>query len=112
MNGHPANWFHPRRRRDAQRVAEYLAFHGHKVYLPGAYEGIQEWARLDRYHVDQALDDLYALGNIDRREAGDGEAVELLDYDLDRAAKTAPPTPPKTTTRFFLRKGDQHGHRN
>jgi hypothetical protein len=81
-----ADWLTPRRYQQCQRMIRYLHWHGGKVYLTRAeYSDIRGEAELDRPRADQAIDDLFALGMVEMREAGASYSVVLLDTDLDGA---------------------------
>lgn len=83
----PGNWLNPRRRWYAERLAAYVAWNGRKVFLtPDRYADIRADTALDRWAVDQAADDLFALGCITLTLAGETCVLTLLSDDLDALA--------------------------
>jgi hypothetical protein len=91
----PGRWLNPRRKDHAERLIEFMAWHGQKIVLPDAYIDIKAEKGLDRHQADSALDDLYVLGNVDITGRGDIYWVRLLSTDLD-----TPPSAP--SPRFVL----------
>ena len=86
----PASWFNPRRRFYAERLLRFVWWHGSKLFINDkAYADLAHAERLDRYAVDQAADDLYRLGCIEVRLAGETVVLHLLSADLDRLAGLA-----------------------
>ncbi|HWE95465.1 MAG TPA: hypothetical protein VG269_15965 [Tepidisphaeraceae bacterium] len=95
---HPSNWLTPRRRLFAEKLVRYLEFHGCKAYLSKEkYADIYAETGLDGYAVDQAVEDLYRLGNIVSNYPADVEVITLLSSDLDEPTSAPPPTPTKPT---------------
>jgi hypothetical protein len=81
---HPGVWFNPLRRRNSERLIRFLDWHGRKVRLDReTYADIQAEEKLDPYAADLAAHDLYQLGLVDIRVAGDVGIVQLLKSDLD-----------------------------
>lgn len=77
----------PRRKLYAQRFLTYVCWHGRKCLLTSAtYDQLRVEQQLDRFSVNQAIDDLYALGLIDERMAGETQVVIALTHTLDGAA--------------------------
>src|SRR5262245_25548684 len=59
-------WLSPRRKLYAERLLAHLTWHGRKVYFDDrAYGDVHGDDGLDRFAVNQAIDDLYALGLVD-----------------------------------------------
>ena len=79
------DWLNPRRRSHCERLVQVIVLLGGKVYLPDHYHRISARTGLDRYQVDRAVDDSFALGLVDVREAGAGWCVEVLSVDLEWA---------------------------
>jgi hypothetical protein len=99
---HPANWLNPRRRCYAQRLLDYIIWHGRKLYLtPDQFADLRDYNRLDPWSVRQAVDDLYSLGVVDVRPAGEVDVVEALADDLDTGL-LAPVVPPAAPPRIAL----------
>ena len=57
-----------------------------KIFLPERYDDIRADTDLDRYAVDRAADDLYALGLIDLRTSFHRCVIELLFTEIDALA--------------------------
>lgn len=113
MTEHPGNWLNPRRRDCAERLLNYIPWHGgNKLCLDAEqYANLRDDAGMDRYTVDLASDDLYKLGCITIRKAGPYTVLQVLSWDLDGASAgpKAPSTPqnPPPAPRFSL--VDQRG---
>lgn len=98
MNSRPAYLYNARRRRNAEWLIDYLARHSGKVYIsPDNRAEVEAEIGLDKYAVEQAIDDLREAGNIDARIRGDYEVIELLSGHLDRTASASTPTPTTIT---------------
>ena len=71
----------PRRRRNYEALAEYLAWRGGRVVLDGhAYADMRRhWATADlrRHEIDAAADDLWAAGAVVLRPAGAAWSIRL-----------------------------------
>ena len=55
-------------------------------FVPATYERIADELELDRYGVNQALDDLYALGLIDAHLSGLTQVVTPLSTQIEEVA--------------------------
>lgn len=102
----PAAWLNPRRRLQAEAVVDYLRWHGCKITLTAErydqMRGDFRTEHLDRYQVDQAVDDLWSLGCVEIRPINASVvSVRLLSDDLDRAAKTSNPQNQRESARTF-----------
>lgn len=85
-----SDWLNPRRRKNAEAVLAYIAWHGRKVFFTSeVYDDLRHENRLDCYAVDTAVDDLYTLGCVDISIAGETSVVKVLDTDIDRLAGLA-----------------------
>ncbi|HEY8750015.1 MAG TPA: hypothetical protein VIM11_18670 [Tepidisphaeraceae bacterium] len=88
----PADYLNPRRRMIAEQMIAYFKWHGCKVILDSDnYWRISDELKLDRYMVDGAIDDLYALGLVAITGSGRVYSVRLLTDDLDQAPNTPKP---------------------
>jgi hypothetical protein len=81
----------PRRKLNAQRFLDYLHWHGRRLRLDDhAYADLRgdRWPAfgVDRYVVNQAVDDLYALGLVEIRFGGGVQVIVALSAEVEDAA--------------------------
>lgn len=79
----------PRRKLYAQRLLDHLQWHGRRVLLDElryADLAADPQCSLDRFAVNQAVDDLYALGLVDVRLAGGLQLVIALAENVEDPA--------------------------
>jgi hypothetical protein len=82
----------PRRKLYAQRLLTLLCRDrarwrdGEVRLVPATYDLIFDELELDRFSVNQAVDDLYALGLVDVRLSGTTQVVNPLAADIEEAA--------------------------
>jgi hypothetical protein len=89
MTEHPGNWLNPLRRDCAERLLHFIQWHGgNKLFLDAErYADLHVDTGMDRYAVDLAADDLYALGCITiRQKPGAHTVLEVLSWNLDGAS--------------------------
>lgn len=84
-------------------MLDYVLYHCSKVYIEDrTYREIRdEWMTrgMERYQIDQAIDDLYSLGVVDMTVNGDRVTVTALADSIDANIATPSPAPaPRPTT--------------
>jgi hypothetical protein len=87
----PASWLNPRRRLNVERLIQFLKWNGTKVFFDDSrYDQFRDDYRVDRYVIDQAIDDAYALGLCEIRMVGNIPIVHLLGDDIDSTPAVEP----------------------
>jgi hypothetical protein len=85
------DWLNPRRRRNCQKLIDYIAWHGRKIYLDDIrYFDLATDENMDNFQVDAAVDDLFALGIVEVVMIGDMPCVKLIFDDIDLALVQRP----------------------
>ena len=75
----PSDRLNPRRQLYADRLLDYLAWNGRKVFLtPDRYRNVCDETKLSRFAIDQAADDCFELGWINIAMAGEIQVLTLL----------------------------------
>ncbi|HEY8665646.1 MAG TPA: hypothetical protein VIL86_03230 [Tepidisphaeraceae bacterium] len=76
----PLSRLNPRRRLLAEHLAEFIFFRGGRLHLSSdGYCGLREQWGMDRCAVNQAADDLYALGLAEMRMIGDMPVLAMVE---------------------------------
>lgn len=71
----------PRRAGNAERLRDFLYFHGGKLFLTRpVLKKITSSQSMRRSEIDTAVDDLCAMGAIVNRIVGETEVIEAVDH--------------------------------